>query len=137
MTSLDNLNLSYILLHFFSLQCSRKRHVETSRREEEMGLVKGSREVAGLEENYSPTPPPPFPLPPFLLSPSHPTHPLFLLSPIFHCYKIKDGGYNNTNVNRKTLDNNDLNQVVASSGFSENKGLGGCSVSRAHKIWSR
>ena len=25
---------------------------------------------------------------------------------------------------RKTLDNNDLNQVVASSGFSENKGLG-------------
>ena len=26
---------------------------------------------------------------------------------------------------RKTLDNNGLNQVVASSGFSENKGLGG------------
>ena len=26
---------------------------------------------------------------------------------------------------KKTLDNNDLNQVVASSGFSENKGLGG------------
>ena len=26
---------------------------------------------------------------------------------------------------RKTLDNNDLNQVVASSGFIENKGLGG------------
>ena len=26
---------------------------------------------------------------------------------------------------RKTLDNNDLNQVVASSGFSENKGLAG------------
>ena len=26
---------------------------------------------------------------------------------------------------RKTLDNNDLNQVVASSGFSENKGMGG------------
>ena len=25
----------------------------------------------------------------------------------------------------KTLDNNDLNQVVAFSGFSENKGLGG------------
>ena len=25
----------------------------------------------------------------------------------------------------KTLHNNDLNQVVASSGFSENKGLGG------------
>ena len=26
---------------------------------------------------------------------------------------------------RKTLDNNHLNQVVASSGFSKNKGLGG------------
>ena len=38
---------------------------------------------------------------------------------------------------RKTLGNNDLNQVVASSGFSENKGLGGGSVSRAHKTWSR
>ena len=37
----------------------------------------------------------------------------------------------------KTLDNNDLNQVVASSGFSENKGLDGRSVSRAHKTWSR
>ena len=48
--------------------CSRKRHVETSRREEEMGRVKGF---------------------------------LFLLSPIFHCHKIKDGGYNNiTNTNK-------------------------------------
>ena len=40
----------------------------------------------------------------------------------------------------KTLDNNDLNQVVAFSGFSENKdkALGAwCSVSRAHKTWSR
>ena len=27
-------------------------------------------------------------------------------------------------IDRNTLDNNDLNQVVASSGFSENKGLG-------------
>ena len=42
--------------------CSRKRHVETSRREEEMGRVKGL---------------------------------LLLLSPIFHCHKIKDGGYTN------------------------------------------
>ena len=48
--------------------CSRKRHVETSRREEEMGRVKGL---------------------------------LFLLSPVFHCHKIKDGGYNNiTNTNK-------------------------------------
>ena len=38
----------------------------------------------------------PLPLPPFLLSPSHlPQRLLFLLSPIFHCHKIKDGGYNN------------------------------------------
>ena len=40
----------------------------------------------------------PLPLPPFLLSPSHL---LFLLSPIFHSHKIKDGGYNNiTNTNK-------------------------------------
>ena len=40
---------------------------------------------------------------------------------------------------RKTLDNKDFNQVVASSGFSKNKGLCGMrsSVSRAHKTWSR
>ena len=40
---------------------------------------------------------------------------------------------------RKTLDNKDLNQVIASSGFSKNKGLCGMgsSVSRAHKTWSR
>ena len=37
----------------------------------------------------------------------------------------------------KTLDINDLNQVVPCSGFSENKGLVVCSVSRAHQIWSR
>ena len=43
----------------------------------------------------------PLPLPPFLLSPSHlPLGLLFLLSPIFHCHKIKDGGYNNTNMNK-------------------------------------
>ena len=34
---------------------------------------------------------------------------------------------------RKTLDNNDLNQVVASSGFSENKGLTGVLSLRAQK----
>ena len=38
----------------------------------------------------------------------------------------------------KTLDNNDLNQIVASSGFSENKGLGDeGSVPRARNTWSR
>ena len=45
---------------------SRKRHVETSRREEEMGRVKGSGEGAGREKRkksifFSP-PPSPFPL---------------------------------------------------------------------------
>ena len=38
---------------------------------------------------------------------------------------------------RETLDNNDLNQVVASSGFSENKGLTGVLSLRAHKTWCR
>ena len=43
----------------------------------------------------------PLPLPPFLISSSHlPLGLLFLLSPIFHCHKIKDGGYNNTNMNK-------------------------------------
>ena len=47
-----------------------------------MGRVKGSGERA-------------------LLSPSHlPEGLLFLLSPIFLCHKIKDGGYNNTNMNK-------------------------------------
>ena len=36
---------------FFELAiCSRKRHVETSRREQEMGRVKGSGEGAGREK---------------------------------------------------------------------------------------
>ena len=40
-------------------------------------------------------------VPPFLLSPSHlPLGLLFLLSSIFHCHKIKDGGYNNANTNK-------------------------------------
>ena len=44
--------------------CSPKGHVETSRREEEIGL-------------------------------------LFLLSPIFHCHKMKDGGYSNITYTNK------------------------------------
>ena len=36
---------------------------------------------------------------------------------------------------RKTLDNNDLNQVVASSGFSENKGLGQGVLSQKKTIY--
>ena len=44
--------------------CSPKSHVETSRREEEIGL-------------------------------------LFLLSPIFHCHKMKDGGYSNITYTNK------------------------------------
>ena len=58
--------------------CSRKRHVETSRREEEMGQIKGSGEgrgIGGEREEKS------------------------IFSPLFQCHKIKDGGYNNTNTN--------------------------------------
>ena len=81
--------------------CSRKGHVETSRREEEMGRVKGSGKGVGREKRK-----PSFPS--FLLSPSHPLAPtlreplglLFLLSPIFHCHEIKDGGYNNPNTTK-------------------------------------
>ena len=47
--------------------CSRKRYVETSRIEDEMGRVKGSGEVAGREKSIFSS----LPLPPFLLSPSH------------------------------------------------------------------
>ena len=47
--------------------CSRKRHVETSRREEEMGPEsKGAGRGRGERVFFSP-----LPLPPFLLSPSH------------------------------------------------------------------
>ena len=50
----------------------------------------------------------PLPLPPFLLSPSHqPSGLIFVLSPIFHCHKIKDGGYNNiTNTKKVSLTQN-------------------------------
>ena len=44
-----------------------------------MGLVKGSREEAGLEENYSPTPPP-SPVPSFALAPTISTLPDLPLS---------------------------------------------------------
>ena len=47
--------------------CSRKRDVETSRREEEIGRVKGSGEGVGREYFFSP-PPPPFPF--FALAPT-------------------------------------------------------------------
>ena len=54
-----------------------------------MGQVKGSGEGAGREKRKR--------LPEnTLLSPSYlPQGLLFLLFPIFHCHKIKDGGYNN------------------------------------------
>ena len=71
LTLLTNEGLTYYVacsagVFFERAICSRKRHVETPRREEETG-------PKGL---------------------------LFLLSPIFHCHKIKDGGYNNTNTNK-------------------------------------
>ena len=58
---------------------------------------------------------------------------LVLHSPFFLYHKIKDSGQQYENKQApfaspkygRPLDNNDLNQVVASSGFSENKGLGG------------
>ena len=37
----------------------------------------------------------------------------------------------------KALDNNDLNQVRLTSGFVESRLCWGCSVSQAHKTWSR
>ena len=48
--------------------CSRKRHVETFRREEEIGRVKGSRDEAGREKRVFFSS---LSLPAFLLSPSH------------------------------------------------------------------
>ena len=38
---------------------------------------------------------------------------------------------------RKASDNNDLNQVWLSSGFVKTRVSRGCSVSQAHKTWSR
>ena len=40
-------------------------------------------------------------------------------------------------VNRKALDNNDLNQVWLTSGFVKTRVGWGCSVSQAHETWSR
>ena len=37
----------------------------------------------------------------------------------------------------KALDNNDLNQVWLTSGFVKTWVFWGCSVSQAHKTWSR
>ena len=48
--------------------CSRRRHVETSRREEEMGRVKGSGEGGGGRVFFFSPPPPPFPS--FALAPT-------------------------------------------------------------------
>ena len=50
--------------------------------------------------------------PPFLLLPSHlPYGLLFLLSPIFLCQKIKDGGYNNTNMYKVSPTQNTLQAI--------------------------
>ena len=78
--------------------CSRKRHVETSRREEEMGRVKGNGEGAERKKrNFSPLPPPLS----FFRPRTYRKGYYFILSPIFHRHKIKDGGYNNvTNTNK-------------------------------------
>ena len=63
-----------------------------SRREEEMGRVKGRGRGRGERRERKKRKP--VPLPPLLFSPSHlPWGLLFLLSPIFLCHKIKDGGF--------------------------------------------
>ena len=67
-----------------------------------MGRVKGSKEGAGREKRvfFSPLPPP---FPSFALAPTvrATSKGYYFYSPIFHCHKIKDGGYNNiTNTNK-------------------------------------
>ena len=74
-------------------------------------------------------------------------HPIQLLWSIDSCQNRVSADQNDMTVSgaqvlshrgRKALDNNDVNKVVASSGFSENRGRYlGSSVSRAHKTWSR
>ena len=50
----------------------------------------------------------------------------YMLKTYSHSYWYMGYVFDNRDLScRKTLYNNDLNQVVASSGFSENKGLGG------------
>ena len=63
------------------------------------------------------------PLPPFLLSPSHlPLRLLVLLSPIFYCHKIKDGGYNNTNTNKVSpTQNTPALQAIAGRVYEQGK----------------
>ena len=62
---MPSISFSYFLassagVFFERAICSRKRHVETSRREEEMGRVKGSGEGAGREKSifFLPSPSP-------------------------------------------------------------------------------
>ena len=60
----------------------------------------------------------------------------FLLATLFANARRVDVSKFEGESNRKTLDNNGINQVVSSSGFSENKGLGVVKVSRADTTWS-
>ena len=85
--------------------CSRKRHVETFRRGN--GASQRERGKGGEREEKIFFSPPPPPFPSFVLTPTVRERLLFLLSPIFHCHKIKDGGYNNiTNTNKVSLTQN-------------------------------
>ena len=89
--------------------CSRKRHVETPKERQKWGESRAVGEGAGRVPAYGvsqknsdigqvyffSSPPPTFPS--FTLA--HTLKGLlFLLSPIFLWHKIKDGGYNNTNL---------------------------------------
>ena len=61
------------------------------------GKERNGEKSGGLQCVFFFSPPPL----PFLLSPQHlPQGLIFLLSPIFLCYKIKDSGYNTTNINK-------------------------------------
>ena len=80
--------------------CPRKCHVETSRREEEMGRVKGSGEGAGREKRVFFLP---SPSPLSFFRPRTYRKGYYFYSPqsSTYCHKIKDGGYNNiTNTNK-------------------------------------
>ena len=70
-----------------------------------------------------------------MLKPKHPPLGLlFLLSPIFHCHKIKDGSYNTTNTNKVSLTQNTPRWPAKLKIFVY--GLGACIIALKHH-WSR
>ena len=94
----------YPAVQAFSLGAKFARKIAMLKLPEERRKLGGDSKGAGSwrreRRDFFFSPPPPL----FLLSLSHlPKGLLFLLSLIFHCHKIKDGGYNNiTNTNPNT-----------------------------------